>query len=62
MFSNYPFFHFLKKRVWTYKVFTSVVTKYRCKQCLSRDKSETRRNVNAGHVTMTIIKCIMQYG
>ncbi len=28
---------------------------------LSRDENETRRNVNAGHVTMTIIKCIMQY-
>ncbi len=23
--------------------------------------TKTRRNVNAGHVTMTIIKCIMQY-
>ncbi len=28
---------------------------------LSHDENETRRNVNAGHVTMTIIKCIMQY-
>ncbi len=28
---------------------------------LSRDENETRCNVNAGHVTMTIIKCIMQY-
>ncbi len=28
---------------------------------LSRDENETRRNVNAGHVTMTIIKCLMQY-
>ncbi len=28
---------------------------------LSRDENETRRNVNAGHVTITIIKCIMQY-
>ncbi len=28
---------------------------------LSRDENETRRNVNAGHVTMTIIKYILQY-
>ncbi len=28
---------------------------------LSRDENEMRRNVNACHVTMTIIECIMQY-
>ncbi len=28
---------------------------------LSCDENEKRRNVNAGHVTMIIIKCIMQY-
>ncbi len=38
-----------------------IMTKYRHQQTFIRDENETRRNVNAGHVTMTIIKCIMQY-
>ncbi len=50
---------------------TKIMTKYRrqrklwrniiVNEPLSRDENETRRNVNAGHVTMTIMKCIMQY-
>ncbi len=38
---------------------TKIMTKYR--QPLSRDENKMRRNVNTDHVTMTIIKCIMQY-
>ncbi len=39
------------------KIMTNIVVN----EPLSRDESETRRNLNAGHVTMTITKCIMQY-
>ncbi len=40
---------------------TKIVMKYRRQRTFITWRNETRRNVNAGHVTMTIIKCIMQY-
>ncbi len=40
---------------------TKIMTKYRRQRTFITWRNETRRNVNAGHVTMTIIKCIMQY-
>ncbi len=40
---------------------TKIMTKYHGQRTFITWRNETRRNVNAGHVTMTIIKCIMQY-